>query len=56
MDKKAKKRVEVLRKRVEKLTLQITGAKTQADDPAELQSLEDEMAKVKAEIAELKAS
>ena len=56
MDKKAKKRVEVLRKRTEKLMLQLAGAKLQEDEPGEVAELEAEIQKVKDEIAQLKAS
>ena len=55
MDKKAKKRVEVLRKRTEKLMLQLAGAKQQEDEPGEVAELEAEIQKVKDEIAQLKA-
>ena len=54
MDKKAKKRLEVLRKRQEKLRQQIAGARDQMDDPAELAALEQEMANVLEEIERLK--
>ena len=56
MDKKAKKRVEVLRKKVATLQQQLAGAKQQPDDPEEPARLQAEIDKVKAEIAELKAS
>ena len=56
MDKKAKKRIEVLRKRQEKLRQQLAGAKSQMDDPAEVESIEKEIADVKAEIERLKNS
>ncbi|MCA9230314.1 MAG: hypothetical protein KDA57_06670 [Planctomycetales bacterium] len=54
MDKKAKKRVEVLRKKVNQLQLQLAGAKQQPDDPeepariqAEIDSAHEEMKKLK---------
>ncbi len=56
MDKKSKKRLEVLRKREEKLRTQLVGARSQMDDPAEVQSLEKEFADVQAEIERLKES
>ena len=56
MDKKAKKRLEVLRKRQEKLRQQIAGARDQMDDPEELAGLEKEMADVLGEIERLKNS
>ncbi len=56
MDKKAKKRLEILRKRQEKLRQQLAGARDQMDDPAEVASLEKEMAEVIDEIERLKKS
>jgi hypothetical protein len=56
MDKKAKKRIEVLRKREEKLRQQLAGARGQMDDPSEVESIEKEMANVKDEIEKLKKS
>ena len=56
MDKKAKKRVEVLRKKIEKLNLQLAGAKQQEDEPGEVAALEAEIAKFKQEMTQLKAS
>lgn len=56
MDKKAKKRIEVLRQRVQKLRQQLAGAKQQADDPAEIDNLNREIEAAEAEIAKLKAS
>ncbi|MEX0702958.1 MAG: hypothetical protein WD069_12760 [Planctomycetales bacterium] len=43
MDKKTKKRVEVLRTRVERLQRQIAAAKEQSDDPREPSRLEMQM-------------
>jgi uncharacterized small protein (DUF1192 family) len=56
MDGKAKKKIPVLRKRIEKLQLQLTGAKQQTDEPYEVQRLEAEIAAVHAEIEKLKKS
>lgn len=56
MDKKAKKRVEVLRKKIGTLQQQLTGAKEQMDDPDEVKQLEAEIAACKQEMAELKGS
>ncbi|MFM7564039.1 MAG: hypothetical protein ACKO81_13520 [Planctomycetota bacterium] len=53
MDKKAKKRIEVLRKKQEMLVKQIAGAKKQLDDPEELRKFEAELAAVLKEISEL---
>ncbi len=56
MDKKAKKRIEILRKRQEKLRQQLAGAKDQMDDPAEVTAIEQEIAGVIEEINRLKDS
>ena len=50
MDKKAKKRIEVLRQRQQKLRLQIAGAKQQADEEGELERLEQEFKEAQDEI------
>ncbi len=55
MDKKAKKRIEVLRKRIDKLQLLLKGAKEQMDDPDEVVKLESDLAEAKAEITRLKS-
>lgn len=54
MDKKAKKRVEVIRKKLTTLQQQLAGAKEQPDDPdepariqAEIDQLRDELSKLK---------
>ncbi len=54
MDKKIKKKLDVLRQRAQKLRLQIAGAKEQNDDAAELAKLEQELQAVEAEIEKLK--
>lgn len=56
MDKKAKKKIEVLRKRLEKCRQQLAGAKAQTDDPAEVATLEKEIADIQADIEKLKNS
>ena len=56
MDKKAKKRIEVLRQRVQKLKLQLSGAKQQDDEPGEVDRLEKEIADTLAEVEKLKSS
>lgn len=55
MDKKAKKRVEVLRKKIADAEVRLRGAKEQMDDPAEVAEYEKTIAEAKAEIAKLKA-
>ncbi len=56
MDKKAKKKLEVLRKKSQNLQQQIAGAKQQTDEPDEVEKLEKELADIKAEIEKLKNS
>jgi hypothetical protein len=56
MDKKAKKRIEVLRQRLLKLRLLLNGAKEQMDDPDDVVRIEKEIADAEAEITKLKAS
>ena len=44
LDKKSKKRLEVLRKKLEKLNAQLAGAKQQEDEPGEVAGIEKEIA------------
>lgn len=55
MDKKAKKRLEVLRKKVTHLQQQLAGATRQMDEPEEVERLKKELATAEAEIERLKA-
>ena len=55
MDKKAKKRIDVFRKRLARLQLQLAGAKQQMDDPEDVRRLEAEIKDAEAEIAKWKA-
>ena len=54
MDKKAKKKQDVLRQRLQKLHQQLSGARKQLDDPQEVQRLEKEIAAAEAELDKLK--
>ncbi len=54
MDKKAKKRIDLLNTRLQKLRLQLAGAKKQMDEPEEAARLEKEIATVAAELEKLK--
>jgi peptidoglycan hydrolase CwlO-like protein len=56
MDKKAKKRIELLRKKVNELQQRLAGAKQQMDDPTEVEQYERELAAAKEEIEKLKTS
>ncbi len=54
MDKKAKKKIDVQRQKIQKLRLQLAGAKSQLDDPEDVRRLEQEIAHAEAEIARWK--
>ncbi len=54
MDKKTKKRLEVLRQKLEKNQKLLKAAQAQTDEPDEITNLQAEQEKIKAEIAELK--
>lgn len=54
MDKKDKKRLEILRQKADKTQQLIVAAKAQLDDPKELIELQQQLAAFQAEIAELK--
>jgi hypothetical protein len=56
MDKKAKKRIDLLRKKIGDLQPRLAGAKKQLDDPDEVRKLETEIAAAQAEIAKLQQS
>ena len=56
MDKKAKKRIDVLQPKLQKLRMQLAGAKKQMDDPDEVRRLEAELSSAQAEIEKLKTS
>jgi hypothetical protein len=56
MDKKAKKRVEVLRKKISQLQVLLAAAKEQPDDPDEPARLQADLDKAQEEIHKLKES
>jgi len=56
VDKKSKKRLEVIRKKVDNLQKQVAGAKQQTDEPDEVERLEQEIAALSAERDKLKNS
>ena len=56
MDKKAKKRIDLLRKKLGDFEQRLAGAKKQLDDPDEVQELEAQIAAAQAEIDKLKNS
>ncbi|MCA8997945.1 MAG: hypothetical protein KDA80_13195 [Planctomycetaceae bacterium] len=51
LNKKQKKQIDVLRKKIQGLQQQLAGAKKQPDDPAEIPRLEKEIEACKAQIA-----
>jgi hypothetical protein len=54
MDKKFKKKQDVLRQRLQRLHQQLAGARKQMDDQDEVRRLEQEIATNEAELAKLK--
>ncbi len=52
MDKKSKKRIDLLNKRLQKLRQQMSGVKQQTDDPDELDRIEVEIAAAEEEAHE----
>jgi hypothetical protein len=54
MDKKIKKKQDVLRQRLQKLQQQLAGARRQMDDPEEVRRLDQEVAATAAELEKLK--
>ena len=56
MNKKVKKQIEILRQKQEKTQKLLNDAKAQTDDPAEVESLEQQIAEIKNKIEELKKS
>ena len=54
MDKKAKKRLEILRQKVQKSEKLLAAAKQQTDEPDEVANIERQIAEIKAEIDKIK--
>lgn len=54
MDKKTKKRLEILRQKIEKSQVLLAAANEQTDEPDEVENIEKNIAGFKAEIAKLK--
>ena len=54
MDAKAKKRLEVIRQKLQNLRPRLAGAKQQNDAPGEVKKLEEEIAALEAEAAKLR--
>jgi hypothetical protein len=56
MDKKIKKKLDVLNPKLQKLRQRLAGAKQQDDEPGEVQRLEAEIASLEDEVKRLKSS
>ena len=56
MDKKAKKKIQAITQRIQKLQQQVAGAKRQLVDPRELRTFQEQLAAAEAEVARLKGS
>ena len=54
MDKKSKKKLDIIHQRLSKMRQQLAGAKKQDDEPGEVERLEADIAKLEAEAEELK--
>lgn len=54
MDKKSKKRIEVIQEKLRKLRQQLAGSKKQMDDPQDIERLEREIQSLEAELTKLK--
>jgi DNA-binding FrmR family transcriptional regulator len=56
VDKKTKKKIQTINQRLQKLRQQLAGAKKQADDPQELEALQQQVADAEEQLAKLKSS
>jgi len=56
MDKKAKKRIAVLTKKLSSLRQRLAGARKQLDDPPEVERLGEEITRLESEIERLKSA
>ena len=56
MDKKAKKKLDVINKKVQQLQRQLAGARRQDDEPGEVERLEKEINDLQSQATELKNS
>jgi DNA-binding FrmR family transcriptional regulator len=54
MDKKQKKKIDVLHQRIQSLRQQLAGMKKQMDDPDEVKAVEQQLATAEAELQKLK--
>jgi polyhydroxyalkanoate synthesis regulator phasin len=56
MDGRAKKRLEIIKQKLQLLRQKLAGAKRQDDEPGEVKKLEQEIAALEAEAAKLRAA
>jgi uncharacterized membrane protein len=56
VNKKTKKKIEVLRKKLDILRRQLAGAKKQTDEPGEVERLSSEVEQVEGALTELKST
>jgi DNA-binding FrmR family transcriptional regulator len=56
MDKKAKKKIQSIHQRLQRLRQQLAGVKKQADEPGERKALEQQIAEAEAQLARLKGA
>ncbi len=56
LNKKQKKQIDVLRQKIQKLRLQLSGAKQQMDDPQEVERLQEQINTHEAEIEKIKSA
>lgn len=55
MDKRDKKRIDVLNQKLAKLRQQLSGARKQMDEPGEVKRLEQQVTEVESELQKLKS-
>ena len=55
MDKRDKKKIDVLNQRLAKLRQQLSGARRQMDEPGEVKRLEEQVAEAESELQKLKS-
>jgi cob(I)alamin adenosyltransferase len=55
LNKKQKKQLDVIRKKIPTLRQQLAGEKEQMDDPANVKRLEDEIAKLEEQVRAIRA-
>lgn len=56
MDKKAKKRIDVLHAKIQQLRQSLAGARKQEDEPGEIKRIEAEIAALEAEVQKWQAA